>query len=262
VIKRDIQIIIEYRRIGRPLEDREAEMLEIVVETVQDAIAAEKGGADRLDLKSSFILKGLTPSAGMIEEICSRVALDVMVMIRPHVRSWVVSPDDLAVMAADIRLARSLGASGFLLGALSEDKQIDTAVVRSLAEAAEGLPLHFHMGWEMSTDPIAELEQAIDLGIHSLRTSGGAGPEGSAATNLELICSFREYASGRIELLLAGGVTIENVGVLVKKSGVTNIHSGSAVRSPVKPQGAVDASKVAKLRAKLDQALSTLPQSS
>lgn len=233
-------------------------MLEIVVETVQDALAAEKGGADRLDLKSSFILKGLTPSAGMIEEICSRVDLDVMVMIRPHVRSWVVSPDDLAVMAADIRLARALGASGFLLGALSEDKQIDAPVVRKLAEAAEGLPLHFHMGWELSTDPMTALEQAIDLGIHSLRTSGGAGPEGSASTNLERIRSFQERAAGRIELILAGGVTIANVEALVRKTGLTHVHSGSAVRIPAKPEGSVDATKVAELRANLDQAAAML----
>jgi copper homeostasis protein len=233
-------------------------MLEIIVETVADALAAAEGGADRLDLKSNFVQKGLTPSAGMIEEICGRVDIEVMAMIRPHTRSWVVDPQDLAVMQADIRIARSLGASGFLLGALTEDMRLDIPTVRAFKEAAGDLPIHFHLGWELAQDPLGTLEELISLSIQSVRTTGGGGPEGKVPENITNIRAYRDHADGRIELLLAGGVTPENVENMVTETGVAHVHSGTGVRTPASPEGAVDAAKVAKLRVNLDRAVISL----
>lgn len=233
-------------------------MLEIIVETVADALAAAEGGADRLDLKSNFVQKGLTPSAGMIEEICSRVDIEVMVMIRPHTRSWVVDSHDLAVMQADVHIARSLGASGFLLGALTADKRLDVPTVQALKETAGDLPIHFHLGWELAEDPLATLEDLISLRIQSVRTTGGGGPEGKVPDNISSIRAYRDHIDGRMELLLAGGVTPENVEKLVIETGVAQVHSGTGVRTPPDPEGAVDAAKVTKLRVNLGRALKTL----
>ena len=233
-------------------------MLEIIAETVADAIAAEAGGATQLDLKSDFVENGLTPTAGMVERICSRVGIDVIVMVRTHADGMVLTPDDIAIMCSDIRLSRERGAAGFLLGAITEDRRIDVEAVKTFQEAAQDLPLHFHLAWEMTEDPGETLEQLIQLGIKSVRTTGGLGLGGKAEQGVVQIRAFREQAAGRIDLLLAGGVSAENVGQLVAKTGVVHAHAGSSVRIPPNPTGKVDAEKVKALREALDRAVGVL----
>jgi copper homeostasis protein len=233
-------------------------MLEIIAETVADALAAEEGGATQLDLKSDFVENGLTPSAGMVERICSRVAIDVIVMVRTHADGMVLTPDDIAIMCSDIKLSRERGAAGFLLGAITEERRIDVEAIKAFQEAAEDLPLHFHLAWEMTEDLDETLEQLIDLGIKSVRTTGGQGLGGKVEQGTDQIKAFREKAAGRIDFLLAGGVSAENVGQLVANTGVIHAHAGSSVRIPPNPRGKVDAGKVRALRESLDRAVSNL----
>ena len=148
-------------------------MLEVIVETLADALAAEAGGATQLDLESALPMGGLTPSAGMIEQICRGVHIPVLVMIRSHARSFAFSNSEVAVMCGDILAARRLGADAFLTGCLTEDRCIDVKGVEALQEAAGTLPLHFHLAWEMTTDPAQALETLIELGVRSVRVSGG-----------------------------------------------------------------------------------------
>jgi copper homeostasis protein len=230
-------------------------MLEIIAETVADAVAAEEGGATQLDLKSDFVEDGLTPTAGMVERICSRVGIDVIVMVRTRADGMVLTPDDVAIMCSDIRLSRERGAAGFLLGAITEDRRIDVEAVKAFQEAAEDLPLHFHLAWEMTEDLYETLEQLASLGIKSVRTTGGLGVGAKAIQGVDQIKAFHERAAGRIDLLLAGGVSAENVGQLVAKTGVVHAHAGSSVRIPPNPTGKVDAEKVRALREALDRAV-------
>ncbi len=230
-------------------------MLEIITETVNDALAAEAGGATQLDLKSDFVEHGLTPTAGMVERICSRVNIDVIVMVRTHANGMVLTADDLAVMCADIRLAAERGAKGFLLGALTPDGRIDRRAVEILQEAAGHLPLHFHLAWEMARDPAPALDELIKLGVKSVRTTGGQALGGRAMDARAQIRAFREQAARRIDLLLAGGVSAENIEVLVRETGVFHAHAGSSVRQPPSPKGIVVASKVRQLRQALDRAV-------
>jgi copper homeostasis protein len=230
-------------------------VLEIIVQTVDEALSAQDGGATQLDLKSDFVEDGLTPTAGMVERICSRVNIDVIVMVRTHANGMVLKPDELAVMCADIRLAAERGAKGFLLGALTPEGQIDRRAVETLQDASGDLPLHFHLGWELTRDPAEALEELIELGIRSVRTTGGQALDGKALAGRARIRAFREQARGRIDLLLAGGVSAENVALLVRETGVHNVHAGSSVRHPPSHKGVVVASKVRQLREALDRAL-------
>ncbi len=233
-------------------------MLEIIAETVSDALAAQAGGATQLDLKSDFIENGLTPTAGMVERICSRVDIAVIVMVRTHANGMVLSPDDLAVMCADIRLAAERGADGFLLGALTEGEEIDTEAVQTLQQAAWDIPLHFHLAWELTRDPEEALETLIKLGVGSVRTTGGQGLGGKAVDGIPQIQAFREQAAGRIDLLLAGGVSSENIEQLVRETGVAYAHAGSSVRNPPNTKGCVVEAKVRNLRNALERAVSSL----
>ncbi len=230
-------------------------MLEIIVETVADALAAEAGGATQLDLKSAAELDGLTPTLGMIEQICSRVQIDVMVMVRPHKKSFVLSPEDIAAMCKDISLARQYNVAGFLLGALTPQGEIDVEAVQKFREAAAGIPLNFHLAWEQTKDPEQALEKLIELGIKSVRLTGGRRLGTKAPDGTERIRRFQNQADGRIDLFLAGGVTPENIAWLVQETGVPNAHSGSGVRMPAESGGDVVEARVRLLRENLDRAV-------
>lgn len=233
-------------------------MLEIIAETVADAIAAEAGGATQLDLKSDFVENGLTPTAGMVERICSIVDIDVIVMVRTHADGMMLTPDDIAIMCSDIKLSRERGAAGFLLGAITEDRRIDLEAIKAFQEAAKDLPLHFHLAWEMTEDLDETLEQLINFGIKSVRTTGGLGLGAKAEQGINKIYAFREQAAGRIDFFLAGGVSAENIGQLVANTGVIHAHAGSSVRIPPNPRGIVNEEMVRTLRESLDRAVGVL----
>jgi copper homeostasis protein len=233
-------------------------MFEIIVETVNDARAAEAGGATQLDLKCDFFENGLTPTAGTVERIFQNVDIDVIVMVRTYANGFVLSPDDVAIMCADIGLSRERGAAGFLLGALTSGGKIDREAVHAFQDAAGDLPIHFHLAWEMTKDPGAALDELIELDVQSVRTTGGQGLGGRAVDGIEAIRMFREQADGRIEFLLAGGVNHENVGKLVRTTGVLHAHAGSSVRTPPNTKGAVTEEKVRALRAAYDEAIASL----
>lgn len=236
-------------------------MLEIIVETVEDALAAEAGGATQLLLESDFVEDGLSPTAGMVQRVCSQVSVDTIVSVRTygHPRTspnlYVLTSNDLAVMCDDIRLAADRGAKGFLLGALTPDRNIDHHAIEVFQDAAGGLPFHFHLAWEITSDPAAALEELISLGVQSVRNTGGQAPGGRAIDAMAQIRSFYEATAGRIEHFLTGGVNSENVGELVRNTGVVNAHAGSSVREPSTTKGVVIESKVRELRKALDQAI-------
>ncbi len=229
-------------------------MLEIIAETVADALAAEAGGATQVELVTGLSEEGLTPSAGMIERVCSAVRIAVLVMIRPHARTSVCSPEDVAVMCSDIRTACRLGASGLMLGCVTAEARIDVEAVRRFRDAAEGRHLHFHNVWHLAQDQDAAIEEIIALGFQSMRTHGGQEVAGKAGDNVARIRHFAEVASGRIDLYLAGGVRLDNVVELVRATGVRNVHAGAAARVPPQRGGVVDAGRVRALAEALRRA--------
>ncbi len=233
-------------------------MLEVVVETVEDAVAAHNGGADQVEVKCDYLEYGLTPTAGMLAEIRSNVSCRVLSMIRPHARSFVYSKTDVAAMVSDIRRGESLGVDGFLVGCLTPENEIDIDAMQALKAAAGELDLHFHLAWESTPDPISALELLIELGIKSLRTSGGQGTQGIVTQNQPNLKRYVEQSTGRIGLFLAGGVRISNLADLVASTGISNIHTGSGVRSPETRTGVVSEDKVRRLYEELQSACQML----
>jgi copper homeostasis protein len=227
-------------------------MLEIITQTPEDAIAAQLGGATQIDLKADFIEDGVTPTAGMVKYVCESVNIDVIVMIRSRVNGMVLSSKDIKIMCHDIKLSRKRGAAGFLLGALTKEKEIDLDAIYAFQEAAEDKPIHFHLAWEMTRKPEETLEKLIEIGIKSVRTTGGQGLGGKVENGIEKVRRFKEIASHRIDLLLAGGVNKDNISNLVVQTGIINAHAGSSVRKPPNPKGIVIEEKVRELRKALE----------
>ena len=228
--------------------------LEIIADTLEDALAAEAGGATQLDLKADFPKGGVTQSAGMIEKVCNTVQISVMVIIRPHARYWTMSNDDITIMCSDIRIARKLGAEHFLVGCLDEAGEIDVEAFKAFKEAAVDGSLHCHLAWELTPNPLQTMDKLTKLGVKSLRTTGGGGLSGKAEQNIEAIRSYATHSQDRIDLFLAGGVNVGNVEKLIIETGLTNVHVGSGAREPATPDGMVLEDTVRKIGQAVDRA--------
>lgn len=221
--------------------------LEVVVETCEDAVEAEAGGADQIEVKCDYLEYGLTPTPGMLAEICRSVSCDVLCMIRPHARSLVFTQHDIAAMLADIHLAKTYPISGFLVGALTDDRQLDIKNLELIKKAVGDRELHFHLAWELTDDPFLALKQLVELGFSSVRTSGGNGISGQVEENTTKIKIYADFLQGDLDLYLAGGISIDNAGGLISKTGISNLHTGSGVRVPNTRIGAVSRELVQKM---------------
>ncbi|WP_339834654.1 copper homeostasis protein CutC [Paenibacillus sp. FSL R7-0272] len=133
-------------------------ILEVIALDAADAQAAEQGGADRIELVSAMSEGGLTPSYGQIEQVVSKVSIPVYVMIRPHSRSFCYSANDLQAMIQDIRVARELGAAGIVIGALTDEGEVDRSFLQTCLLSAQGMGVTFHRAIDSSAHVVRALE--------------------------------------------------------------------------------------------------------
>jgi len=196
-------------------------LVEACVDSVASAIAAERGGAGRLELCDNLFDGGTTPSAGMIAAVKDRVRLPVFVIVRPRGGGFVYSDDELEVMRRDVEIAARFGADGVVVGVLTSEASVDVARTRDLVSAARPLPVTFHRAFDLTRDRLEALEAVIASGGSRVLTSGGAPTalEGAAA-----IASLVARAAERLEVMAGGGVREANVADLVQRSGVREVH--------------------------------------
>jgi copper homeostasis protein len=197
-------------------------LVEAAVESLDDALAAVDGGADRLELCANLADGGTTPSEELIAEVVEQVAIPVFVMIRPRGGSFVYSTAELDDMRRSIDRARELDVDGFVLGVLNTSNRIDTIRTQSLVDVAGDLPVTFHRAFDRVADRIDALDTLIDLGIGRVLTSGGAP---TAAQGLAQLRELVETAGDEIVILAGGGVRFQNVLELVEETGVSEVHA-------------------------------------
>lgn len=203
-------------------------LLEICIDSVESALAAQAGGADRVELCSALFEGGLTPSAGLLKTVRRRLKIGIAAMIRPRGGDFCYSDDEFEVMRADLAMAKELGADMAVFGLLNPDGSIDTARTAELIALARPLPVTFHRAFDMAADPLAALKTLIDLGVDRVLTSG---QERSAAEGLDLIAQLVREAGDRIVVMPGGGVTERNLKKILDQTGAREIHgSASATR--------------------------------
>jgi len=195
--------------------------IEVCCGSVDDAIEAERGGADRVELNSSLFFGGLTPSLGSIIEAKTRLNIPVMVMIRPRAGGFCYTKTEAAVMLHDAKLAIEHGADGLVFGILTEDGSIDADRCRQIIELAESRETVFHRAFDVTPDPLKALDQLIELGFNRVLTSG---QERNVPEGIELIKKLVVYARGRIEILPGGGIRPHNAKNIVEQTGAKQIH--------------------------------------
>lgn len=207
---------------------------EVCVDSVAGVAAAERAGADRVELCSGLFEGGITPSIGLVGAAlaaASRVA--VHVLIRPRGGDFCYDATERAVMRADIAAVRHAGARGVVIGALTPDGDVDLDLCRELMAAAGPLWVTFHRAYDVAREPYRALEDVIALGAHRLLTSG---QERSALDGAPLIRELVTRAGDRLTVMAGGGVTARNARRIVDQTGVAELHfsAGGTVASPMR----------------------------
>lgn len=195
--------------------------VEICVDSATGALAAERGGADRVELCDNLLEGGTTPSAGCIKVARRRLKIGLQVIIRPRGGDFLYTEDELEVMREDIRMAKDLGADGVVLGCLTPAGDIDCARTEELIGLARPLNVTFHRAFDMCRNPQTALEELIQLGVDRVLTSG---QEASCLEGLDLLAALAKQAAGRIIVMPGGGSTLRNVQKIVDATGVKEVH--------------------------------------
>ena len=196
-------------------------LLEICCGSIDDAIEAEKGGADRVELCSALFLGGLTPSLGTIQEAKRRLKIPIMVMVRPRGGGFAYSEAEMASMERDAEAAVEKGADGVVFGILQSDGAIDIPRCKRIRQLIGNRQAVFHRAFDVTPDPFEALEQLVDLGITRILTSG---QKDSVPEGVELIKKLIERAGDRIEILPGGGIQAWNVKEMIERTGCRQVH--------------------------------------
>lgn len=200
--------------------------LEICCDHLESALAAQRGGAHRLELCAALATDGITPSAGLLRAVLQQVRIPVFVLVRPRPGNFVYTAPEIESMVWDIEHAREAGAAGIVSGALLNDGRIDMDACRPLIAAAGELPFTFHKAFDQTPDPFEALEMLIELGVDRVLTSGQAP---SAAAGGSMLQELARRGRGRLRILCGGGVRAHNLQQLLAIPELEEFHSSALV---------------------------------
>ena len=222
-----------------------AKILEVCVDSYASAMAAIAGGADRLELCSALAVGGLTPSPALLQQIREVSNIPVRCLMRTRGGDFLYTKEEIRQMAMEIRMLRTAGSDGFVIGCLNADGGLDADAMKPLLEAAEGTGLTLHRCIDVSRDLLKTYRDAAALGIDTVLTSGGAGNCLAGMETIRQLISLRDELDGP-EVLIGSGVKAAVVSEFLEKvpgsrafhmSGKTEIESGMRFRREGVPMG-------------------------
>ena len=220
-------------------------ILEICVDSYSSAMAAIEGGADRLELCSALSIGGLTPYPELLQQIRRVSDIPIRCLMRPRAGDFLYTPEEIEQMVLQIRVLRSHGADGFVIGCLTEHGDLDDNAMKPLIEAAKGAGLTLHRCIDVSRDPCETYLQAGSLGIDTVLTSGGAANCTAGKEIIGKLLQLRDAKNGP-EILIGAGVNAKVISAFRKEfaasrafhmSGKTEIESGMVFRRVGVPMG-------------------------
>lgn len=203
------------------MRDEASVLIEVCVDSTEGALAAQEGGAQRVELCSALFEGGLTPSAGAISVAREHVRIGLNVIIRPRSGDFLYSDAEMELMTEDIRVAKRLGADGVVIGVLDSDGRVDVDRTARLIAEARPLSVTFHRAFDMTRDPFEALEQLIRLRVDRVLTSG---QESTALAGIDLLRDLVSAAGERMTVMPGGDIQERNIQKIVHLTGARELH--------------------------------------
>lgn len=197
-------------------------LLEICAGSVTSCLAAQEGGAGRVEFCDNLLEGGTTPSYGAIASARDKLSIRLNVIIRPRGGDFLYSDVEFEVMERDVVACKRLGVDGVVIGLLTADGDIDLPRTKRLVELAAPMPITFHRAFDVARDPFKALEDIIASGCTRLLTSG---QEANALEGASLISKLREAAGERLTLMPGAGVRLNNIAQLIAETGCVEYHT-------------------------------------
>ena len=207
-------------------------LVEICANSFESALAAQEGGASRIELCSELSVGGLTPSYGLLKKVLNELTIPVHVLIRPRGGDFSYTKAEMDIMLADISLCKDLGCAGIVSGVLNTNNTIDMEVTKSLIEEASPLEFTFHRAFDWVINPLEALEQLKKLKIDRLLSSG---QKKSALEGIDLLKKLKKQSGNTLSIMPGGGINLENAGVF-KNNGFSSIHLSATNKKQVLAQ--------------------------
>jgi copper homeostasis protein len=197
-------------------------LLEISVEAVEAAAAAERGCADRIELCSNLSVGGLTPDPALIRAVRQQIQIPIFVMIRPRAGDFVYSPAEFTQMKKSIAEGKDSDADGLVFGILKPDHTVDIARTCELAELAQPLPVTFHRAFDSCADFSQALEDVSRSGASRILTSGGSASALEGIDNIAMLITVAD----QVTIVPGAGINMRNILQIAAATGAREFHSG------------------------------------
>lgn len=191
-------------------------ILEVCCGSLASAIAAQEGGAHRVELCANLYEGGTTPSHGILELAREKLGIEINVLVRPRGSDFVYNEDEMEIIRRDVAKCKELGIDGVVIGFLTPSGEIDTAKTKEVVELARPMSVTFHRAFDMCKDPYVALDELIEIGVDRILTSGqvNMAPEG-----VDLIAELVRKAGDRVIMMPGAGLEVENIAEFHAKVG-------------------------------------------
>ena len=217
-------------------------LLECATDSVESALAAAKGGADRLELCANLIIGGTTPTLALYDEVRSHSDIPLFILIRPRFGDFLYTDYEANVICREIEMFQKAGAEGVVIGSLNKDGSLNAEHMKRFIDSAKDMSVTLHRSFDMCADPFETLKQAKELGVNTILTSGQAP---SSLEGIDLYEKLIEKANGEISILAGGGIKASTIEKLLKQTSLTAFHmsgkivveSGMEFRNPAVSMG-------------------------
>lgn len=197
-------------------------LIEACVDSYASCIAAAKGGADRFELCGHLAIGGTTPSPVVFKQVKRDTDVKINVLIRPRFGDFLYTEAETEQMCEEIKIFKELGANGVVIGALTENGDLDIEKMKRMMACAGNMDVTLHRAFDMTRDPLATLEEAIKLGVKTILTSG---QESDVVKGKELLKAVYERAAGRIDIMAGCGVKKWNIKEIHDYTGIKVFHT-------------------------------------
>lgn len=200
--------------------------LEVCADSVESVLAAERGGADRIELCGNLSIGGTTPSVALFQQIRKYSNIKTNILIRPRAGDFCYTPDEFQIMKREIKLFNSLGANGVVIGILRPDGTLNMEQMTELIAEAGGMSVTLHRAFDMCIDPFKALEESIELKIDTILTSG---QKNRSVEGISLLRELNKKALGKIDIMAGSGIEAGNIKNIYLETGIKSYHMSGKI---------------------------------